>query len=279
MVIEDVKGEPFSDFMEKEVTKPLGMASLHWTWTPELIRQAAIPYIKNNQPVGYRQLACQAIGSEVGTVSDFARFIAAAVEGPNGESVGRGVLKSETVRQMLQAQLNTGGTAGLGYGLQSVFGERIAVHSGGNPGWSAIFWLDLLRREGFVLGSSSSNASPLESAIVMLWEQTVRMRGTFMWLLAILGLSLALSILWLRSQVRSGQRTKSSFKLRRIFIPLPWAILALLWGCLFYSSLLLPFAFPDAWPPQIHIIIAVLLVWIVFGSFVMLLPKTNSKSE
>lgn len=40
-VIEDVTGEPFADFMQREVTSPLRMTSLHWTWTPELIRKAA----------------------------------------------------------------------------------------------------------------------------------------------------------------------------------------------------------------------------------------------
>ncbi len=283
MVIEDVTGESFADFMQREVTDPLGMTSLRWTWTPELVRKAAIPYDNNNQPVGYRQLASQAIGSEVGTVSDFARFIAAAVEGPKREAVGRGVLKPETVHQMLQAQPNTKQTEGLGYGLLSVLGEPIAAHSGGNPGWRAFFCVDLLRREGLVFASGSSNASPLENAIAVLWFQTVvsplLMGKPLLWFSSLLGVSLALSILWFRSQVRSGQRTKVTFKTRRIFVVLPWSVLALTWGCLFYSSLLIPFSSPNAWPPQVHIVMALFLVWVVFSLFVMLVPRTNSKSE
>jgi len=283
MVIEDVTGESFADFMQREVTNPLGMTSLHWTWTPESIQRAAIPFDNKNQPVGYRQLACQAIGSEVGTVNDFARFIAAAVEGPNGEPVGRGVLKPETIHRMLQAQPNTRGNAGLGYGLQSVLGEPIALHIGGNPGWSALFFLDLLRREGLVFASNSSNAFPLGDAVGMLWFQTVLsprlMARVGIGLSGLFGLALLLSLVWLTLAVRSGKRARFIFKPRRIFMVLPWVILALLWAVVFYTSLLLPFSFPDAWPPEVHVSMAVFLAWVFFSLVLMFLPIRNRPSE
>ena len=279
LIIEDVTGKSFANFMEQEVAKPLGITSLRWAWNPESIHRAAIPYDSNNQPVGYRQLACQAIGSEVATVSDFALFVAAAIEGPNGEPVGRGVLKPQTVQQMLQAQANTRGTVGLGYGLQSILGERVALHSGGNPGWRALFLLDLKRREGFVFASSSSNGSPLASAIGMLWFQTVMcpplIARFVMWLSVPLGVALLFSILWLRSQVRYGKRKKFSFKLRRIFIVLPWAIVAMIWGVFFYTPLLLSDSFSDAWPPTVHIMTTLLGGWVIVSLGIMSLPKTD----
>ena len=36
MIIEDVSGEPFAEFMRREVAKPLGLSSLEWVWTPRL---------------------------------------------------------------------------------------------------------------------------------------------------------------------------------------------------------------------------------------------------
>jgi CubicO group peptidase (beta-lactamase class C family) len=90
MIIEDVSGEPFAAFVEREVAKPLGLSSLGWVWTPDLERRAPTPYDDGEKPVGYRQLASQAIGSEICTVPDFARFLAAGVSGPGGEPPGRG---------------------------------------------------------------------------------------------------------------------------------------------------------------------------------------------
>ena len=102
MIIEDVSGEPFAAFMEREVAKPLGLSSLGWVWTPQLERRAPTPYQYDEKTVGYRQLASQAIGSEICTVPDFARFVAATVSGPGGEPPGPGVLKRETISTLLE---------------------------------------------------------------------------------------------------------------------------------------------------------------------------------
>lgn len=99
-----------------------------WVWTPELERLAPTPYDHDEKPVGYRQLASQAIGSEICTVPDFARFVAAAVSGPGGEPPGRGVLKRETISTMIDIQPNAR-NAGLGYGIVSSEGEKILTHS------------------------------------------------------------------------------------------------------------------------------------------------------
>jgi hypothetical protein len=45
-------------------------------------------YGELQEEIGYRQLGCQAIGSELCTVPDFARFVAAYMPGPHGEPLG-----------------------------------------------------------------------------------------------------------------------------------------------------------------------------------------------
>src|SRR5438876_1548911 len=139
MIIEDVSGQPFAEFMRREVAKPLGLSSLEWVWTRRLERRAPTPYDDEQKEVGYRQLAAQAIGSEICTVPDFARFVAAAVAGPHNEPPGRGVLKPETISLMVQTQPNITPSGGLGYGIASGKGEKFLVHAGSNPGWFAFF--------------------------------------------------------------------------------------------------------------------------------------------
>ena len=111
MVIEDVSGQSFAQFMHDEVTAPLGLNRLEWVWTPELERMAPMNYGEMQEEIGYRQLACQSIGSEICTVPDFARFVSAMVPGTHGEPAGRGVLKPETVAIILEPL-----PAGLGCG-------------------------------------------------------------------------------------------------------------------------------------------------------------------
>ena len=174
MIIEDVSGQPFAEFMRREVAQPLGLSSLEWVWTPDLERRAPTPYDDKQKPVGYRQLAVQAIGSGICTVPDFARFVAAAVTGPHNEPVGRGVLKPETISIMLQTQPNITPSGGLGYGIGSAKGEKFLQHSGHNPGWYAVFAISADRRDGLVIANNSSNGGELNQAIVDLWLKVCR---------------------------------------------------------------------------------------------------------
>src|SRR5262245_14269683 len=173
MIIEDVSGKPFAAFMESEVAKPLGLSSLEWVWTPQLEHLAPMPYDYEQKPVGYRQLACHAIGSEICTVPDFARFVAAAVPGPCGEPPGRGVLKPETVLTMFEIQPNSR-TAGLGYGVGSFQGEKFLAHSGANPGWNASFQISVDRREGFVIANNCSRGAAVNEDVGKLWFKVCR---------------------------------------------------------------------------------------------------------
>jgi len=171
MIIEDVSGEPFADFIRREVAQPLGMPSLEWVWTPELEGRAPIPYDWWQGRVGYRLLASPAVGGEICTVPDFARFVAAGVPGPHGEPPGRGVLKPETVAAMLEVQPNAT-DCGLGYRIVFFDGEKFLEHSGFNPGWRAAFAISANRRDGFVIANNSSKGESLNKAVGSLWGKT-----------------------------------------------------------------------------------------------------------
>jgi len=179
MIIEDVTGEPFATFMHREVTAPLGL-NVKWVWTRELENAAPMPYGEMQEEIGYRQLASQAIGSELCTVPDFARFVAAAAAGPRREPPGRGVLKPETVATML-----TSFPEGIGYGFSvtnidgvtnvpaTIQDDKLLAHFGGNPGWSAHFMIDVNKREGFVVANNSSLGFQFEIAVQKLWLKTM----------------------------------------------------------------------------------------------------------
>jgi CubicO group peptidase (beta-lactamase class C family) len=298
MIVEDVSGEPFDAFMTREVTGPLGMDSLHWAWTAELIGAAATPYGSQNEPVGYRQLAAQAVGSEVGTVTDFARFIAAAVPGPNNEPAGRGVLKPETLQQMLAAQPATQGSEGLGYGIASIAGDTMLMHFGENPGWNAFFILDTRLGEGLVFASNSSNGFPLNTAVEDLWVQNTMKVSTNVFppvtdrlglagktglgIAAVFGFPLIMTVVVFSLQVTSGKRRLAQLSPVRLMWAIPWAALALFWWYWIYAPfhLALPPSFPDLWPlPQTALVLGVLLAWVALSTISALFPMTMKVEE
>jgi CubicO group peptidase (beta-lactamase class C family) len=174
MIIEDVSGQPFAEFVRRELAKPLGLSSLEWVWTPQLERRAPTPYDQEQKEVGYRQLAAQAIGSGICTVPDFARFVAAAVAGPHNKPPGRGVLKQETISTMVQTQPNLPQSGGLGYGFAFSKGEQFLLHGGHNPGWYAWFLISVDRCDGFVIANNSSRGQPVNEAVIKLWAKACR---------------------------------------------------------------------------------------------------------
>ncbi|RPI29664.1 MAG: class A beta-lactamase-related serine hydrolase [Chloroflexota bacterium] len=292
MIIEDVTGESFADFMQREVAAPLGISSLSWAWTPALEQAAAMPHASQGEPVGYRQLASYAIGSELSTTADFARFIAATVEGPNGEPAGRGVLSPETVREMITSQPNTGGESGLAYGLAAIGGDQTVMHFGSNLGWNAFFILDTGRREGVVMATNSANGFSLLTAVQNLWVNTalgdhvnvypppadlLGFQGRAALIIAgALGAAWALAALVFGLQIRSGWRQVAKLSWPRLLGVLPWALLALFWCYWIYVPYrgLLPTTFPEVWPiPQAAYVMAALLAWVVLAVAMALFPR------
>ena len=293
MVIEDVTGEPFADFMQREVIGPLGLASLRWAWTPDPIAQAATPHGLLDEPLAYRQLASHAIGSEVSTVADFARFVAAAVAGPAGEPAGRGVLQPETVRQMTAAQPAANGTAGLAYGLGSAAGGQLLMHFGSNAGWNAHFVIHTGQRQGFVIANNGMRGHPLNLAVHLLWLKTVFgvsggpapqpastsygvIETILSALAAVLAVPLLLAAAWVVWGAVTGRRRWTwPRSVRRLWPTLPWAVLALAWWYWFYTPwpLPLPTVVPDLWwGPPIGYVMDALAAWVGFSLLAACLP-------
>jgi len=302
MIIEDVTGESFAAFMHREVTVPLGIGRLSWVWTRQLENAAPMTYGELQEEIGYRQLGCQAIGSELCTVPEFARFVAAYMPGPRGEPPGRGVLKPETVANMHEPL-----PVGLGHAfsvtnIQEVENAPIAVHTdkllahfGGNPGWSAHFLIDASRREGFVVANNSSRGFLFEVAVQKLWLRTVlgvdagtdpdpeegittRFNQTALKIALGLGVLLVVAAAWCGFQIVQGKRRRARPRLRRsLRIIGPPVLATLLWWYVFYAprNLPLPLApeFLSIWTlPPVHYVTALLLGWMSVALLFALFP-------
>jgi len=305
MIIEDVTGEPFATFMHREVTAPLGLGRLEWVWTRELENAAPMTYGELQEEIGYRQLGCQSIGSEICSVPDFARFVAAAATGPHGEPAGRGVLKPETVATMLAPV-----PAGIGYGfsvtnIQGVhnvpggdYPATAMMHFGGNPGWSAHFLVDTTRRQGFVVADNSSLGFLFEVAVQKLWLKTTlgldagtdpdpeegitrRVHRTALKIAVAIGALLLLAAGWCIRQIARGKRRRAWPRTRRgLLIIGPPVLATLLWLYVFYAPQSMPLpigpGFLSIWTvPFIHYGTALLLGWMGVMVLFALFPPTR----
>jgi CubicO group peptidase (beta-lactamase class C family) len=294
MVIEDVTGETFADFMQREIADPLMISSLHWDWTPDLEIAAPSPYGPQMEVLEYRQLASHAIGSELASVPDYARFFAATLSGPYNQPQGRGVLQPESIDQMIQNQ--PGATdSGLAYGITNHGNGKLLQHFGGNNGWTAFFSLDTELREGLVMATNSSNGFPLTAAVQNLWLAFLKDGSTsafepppatqnlpsaaviMLGLAGSLTLSLLVFLVIFIFNLRKGKRGQgdplSRFSIIRIVL---WGLALIFWLYWFYTSLPLPFSssFPDFWRmPQTDLVTIALIAWFIFSLVRTILTK------
>jgi CubicO group peptidase (beta-lactamase class C family) len=168
LLVEELTGRPFADYMQAEVLQPLGMTASSFGWQ----RTAATAFPHNAAGGRIRDFAFaeQAAAGLVTTAPDLARFLAAALSGPDGEPPGRGVLSPAGVRLAFTAAPATGGRWGLGYGLgQLAGGDRLAYHEGANHGWRTGLALLPDRRAGIVvLANGDAGTGPID-AVVQQW--------------------------------------------------------------------------------------------------------------
>ena len=168
LLVEELSGRRFAEFMQAEVLGPLGMTASSFRWRRTLA--TAYPHDAGGGRIPDFVFAEQAAAGLVATAPDLARFVAAALPGSNGEPPGRGVLSQAGVRLALTAAPATDGRWGLGYGLGLLpDGDLLAYHEGANRGWRAGLALLPDRHAGIVvLANGDSGSAPID-AVVQQW--------------------------------------------------------------------------------------------------------------
>ena len=184
LIVEEVTGRPFNEYMEAEVLRPLGMASSSYGWDEHIARIAATPYGAVGEPIsGPRFTALAAAGLQT-TLRDFLRFARGSVLALDGDRGTAGVISRETLA-LMQTLVATsddrlvgqpGGTGyGLGYDLFEAGGVQFAGHGGANAGWMARLITVPETRDAVVVMTNGSNGGRVHRVITCAWQ--VRVSG------------------------------------------------------------------------------------------------------
>jgi CubicO group peptidase (beta-lactamase class C family) len=102
LMIEEVTGQGFSDYMQEVILDPLGMTNS--TFDADRVEDQATGYYSSGDPLPHYRLTEQAAGGLYSTANDLALLVAASMPGPDGQPVGRGVLTSQSVYTMMTPQ-------------------------------------------------------------------------------------------------------------------------------------------------------------------------------
>jgi len=159
MVIEDVTGETFNDYMRKTVLVPLGMT--HSTFVDPDTAHLAEVYDAEGHETYYRKFTALAAASLYTSIDDMTRFAAAQLPGQNS------VLKPQTVALMRQPVSHIYGIPvwGLGEILYAPNGKGgyVIGHDGNNvPGINTTARIDPATGDGIIVLSSGNPTLAVE---------------------------------------------------------------------------------------------------------------------
>jgi CubicO group peptidase (beta-lactamase class C family) len=170
LVVEEVTGESFADYLRKAVITPLGMQHSDYTLTAEILAESSRAYDGWGDPIPGPRFTAQAAAGFHTTLEDLTTFALATLEGPDGEAPGREVLDPGTVATMLTPAPASEDSYGLGYFIEVMpDGTVLKGHGGANTGWHATLQLVPNRRGGIVVLTNGSNGWAVHRQIVCRW--------------------------------------------------------------------------------------------------------------
>jgi CubicO group peptidase (beta-lactamase class C family) len=136
LLIEDVTGESFEDYMQRAVLAPLGMQRSTFLLPETGGENLAGFYDADGGPATHYRFTATAAASLYTSTADLTGFIQAHLTGSDGERPGRGVLKPETLREMRRPHASQWGQDIWGLGVilyaPNGAGDFIIGHDGGN---------------------------------------------------------------------------------------------------------------------------------------------------
>jgi CubicO group peptidase (beta-lactamase class C family) len=183
LLIEEVSGQSFQEYIKANVFQPLHMSNSQYGLPPKFQDVMATPYdgLGGALPIlRYNELSAAGLTM---SVRDLGAFAAAGLKGPSGEPPGRGVLKEQAVALMqIPAPASRWADRdpygpdpqyGLGYTVRpaQLVGKVGIGHGGSNSGWESFFQIVPSTGDGIVIMTNSSNGSAVISSLLCSWRK------------------------------------------------------------------------------------------------------------
>jgi len=179
LIIEEVSGRSFTDFMGQEILQPLGMNESSFEVQESQLPRVAMPYNEDLEAMPLYRTNGKAAGGMYSTINELARFACAELTGPAGEPPGRGVINAGSIAEMhrpdryAETQMDMEFYTGLGHYIVDTGDLRAIQHTGGNPGWRSVYTVVPAKKAGFVCLINSAGGNDLWMELIAKWAETL----------------------------------------------------------------------------------------------------------
>jgi len=156
LLIEEVSGQSFNDYMTAHILAPLGMSRSTFVLDESAATDVAEFFDESGAPATHYRFTALAAASLYTTTNDMTRFLQAHLAGPNGEAPGRGVLSAKTLLEMRRPHASRFGVDIWGLGTilyaPNKAGGFVIGHDGNNePAINTAARLDPATGDGIVI--------------------------------------------------------------------------------------------------------------------------------
>jgi len=143
---------------------PVGMPDTKFTWKQDIDEQRfAFNHSKDGEILEtVKNEKAYASDLMVSTIEDYGKFAEFVINGAD--------LSSEIYKEMIHLQVETPNESYFGLGWEIIpdwYGEKVLMHSGGDPGVRTLIILNLQKKKGLIIFTNSDNGGYL------LWEKTI----------------------------------------------------------------------------------------------------------
>lgn len=176
LLIEEVTGRNFSEYMEREILIPLGMNNASYTWSEEFNPAVPFGYDLTGEAVPVYIYPEKGSGGLFATVEDVAVFIAA---GMKSFAQNHEVLEPHSINMLYTPMAEKLGiynyvfdSYGLGYYIENLSnGNRAVSHGGQGAGWMTHFHSVPETGDGIVILTNSQRSWPFIAYILSDWAE------------------------------------------------------------------------------------------------------------
>ena len=182
LIIEEVTGQKFEDYMQAQILDPLGMTNSSYKIDDKIMAASASEYNKFGDLIDFELFTAQAAAGLHTTIEDFTRFAYANLYRNKDHKKHNPVLLGNTIQQMMKPVPQAEGRYGygLGYFVESIPWTSVILngHRGANTGWHAMFDVNTETNDGFIMVTNGGSGQHVYNHILsdwVLWKIGVRL--------------------------------------------------------------------------------------------------------
>ena len=151
LIIEEVTGEKFEDYLQAHILNPLGMTSSSYTIDENILKSSSQEHNNFGEVIDFELFTAQAAAGLHTNINDFTKFALASLYA--NENNNQQVLSTSYLKQMMEPAPASDGRYGLGYQVETINGTSmtLAGHGGANSGWHAFLRVNPATNDGIIM--------------------------------------------------------------------------------------------------------------------------------